>query len=38
MGELWAPKAIGETVLVVDDEPTVRMLVLETLGAGLYRH
>lgn len=31
MGELWAPKAGGRTVLVVDDEPTVRMLVMETL-------
>ncbi len=36
MGELWAPKAIGETVLVVDDEPTVRMLVLETLEEQGY--
>ena len=36
MGELWAPKAVGETVLVVDDEPTVRMLVMETLEERGY--
>jgi len=27
-----APDGVGETVLVVDDEPTVRMLVTEVLG------
>ena len=32
-----APAGQGETVLVVDDEPTVRMLVVEVLGELGYR-
>ena len=36
MGELWAPDSMGEAVLVVDDEPTVRMLVMETLEEQGY--
>lgn len=31
MGQKLARKTVDETVLVVDDEPTVRMLVAETL-------
>ncbi|NJC32936.1 PAS domain S-box-containing protein [Sphingomonas jejuensis] len=31
IGEVDLPRGAGETVLVVDDEPTVRMLVAETL-------
>ena len=29
-------RGFGETVLVVDDEPTVRMLVAEVLGESFY--
>lgn len=35
-----APAQVGETVLAIDDEPVVRMLVvdvLEELGRGLFR-
>jgi CheY-like chemotaxis protein len=31
------PRAEGETVLVVDDEPTIRMLIADTLGELGYR-
>jgi PAS domain S-box-containing protein len=31
------PRAKGETVLVVDDEPTIRMLIADTLGELGYR-
>lgn len=36
MGEFWASGEAGESVLVVDDEPTVRMLVVETLEEQGY--
>ena len=36
MAELCAPNSMGEAILVVDDEPTVRMLVMETLEEQGY--
>jgi CheY-like chemotaxis protein len=36
MAQILAPEAVGEAVLVVDDEPAVRMLVMETLEEQGY--
>ncbi len=36
MAELCAPHSVGEAILVVDDEPMVRMLVMETLEEQGY--
>jgi CheY-like chemotaxis protein len=32
------PSGLGETVLVVDDEPTVRMLIVDVLEEAGYKH
>jgi CheY-like chemotaxis protein len=36
-GSTELPRAEGETVLIVDDEPTIRMLIADTLGELGYR-